>query len=435
MANTDNGAKEQERAITIFDKRCSTIADYGRNLSVLTEITKALRRQIDPALLVRTLLTEIKADEKQKLALCTTASLFKGLITVTQLGLELGKHLRQAYLVPFKNKGVLEAQVIIGYGGLVALAYRTRLVASIETHLVYAQDDFDLDWGREPPVKHRPLLDSTKDRGRIVGVWGKVHTVTGGVIPDFMSGKDIADVRTRSKAPRGGPWDTDEGEMTRKTLLRRITKQVPASIEDPSFHRAIALNDATDAGEESALFAELTLPAADDSDLETVDVEAYAPSKSKRTPTQERADRIQQIRLMWNDPATAAGRDAVLRDCGLSDPAEVGNATADQLQRIASGLGKLLREAHAAKKRQEAEAPEPPRTPAPPPEATKPSPADALRDEIRTLMSQRDDLTIGQVLQTEQMTEEEIAMASVERLTGLVAALRKTAVVTAGKES
>ena len=68
--------------------------------------------------------------------------------------------LGQAYLIPFKNKGVLECQFQLGYKGMLDLAYRSGEVSVIQAHTVYENDMFEYELGLDPKLKQIPAKEN-----------------------------------------------------------------------------------------------------------------------------------------------------------------------------------------------------------------------------------------------------------------------------------
>lgn len=192
------------------------------------EIAAALPKHLTPDRMIRLALTEF--TKNKTLQQCTPASVYAGIIQASQLGLEIGV-MGQAYLVPYQNRkaGTTEAQFIPGYKGLIALARRSGEVTSIETHIAYENDEFDLTLGIETKVRHVPKLDG--DRGRPRLVYGVAHFKDGGYHFEWMSLAEVERIRSRSKAANSGPWVTDYEQMVRKTLIRRMANYLPMSIE------------------------------------------------------------------------------------------------------------------------------------------------------------------------------------------------------------
>lgn len=181
----------------------------------------------------RCLVTEVQRNPF--IQTCTGLSLLGSLIQAAQLGLEVGGPLGQAYLVPFWNSkvGANEAQMQVGYRGLLTLGYRSGQVGNMFAQLVHANDEFDIDLGSTPRVRHRPAI--TKERGEVIGVYAVLlKTVTDRPDVEWMSKQDIEDHKNKySKAANKGfsPWQTAWGEMARKTPLRRLAKRTPVSVD------------------------------------------------------------------------------------------------------------------------------------------------------------------------------------------------------------
>lgn len=188
----------------------------------------------------------LEAATKNPLLLeCAPASIAKALIEAASLGLDpSGGTLGHAYLVPYRAKnGAFFAQLIVGYRGLLELARRSEKFLSVETRIVYECDSFSLEYRPEGAVfSHVPAIQ--KDRGAIVAVYCVARFRDGAQFFEIMTADEIELIRSRSKAIRG-PWETDYGEMARKTVLRRAAKYWPLTAE---FVRALALEDSAEDG-------------------------------------------------------------------------------------------------------------------------------------------------------------------------------------------
>lgn len=211
------------------------------------QLAAALPKHISPDRMIRLACTEFAKNPL--LQKCTPVSVFGAIIQASQLGLEIGV-LGQAYLVPYRNNkaNTYEAQFIPGYKGLISLARRSGEVTSIETHIVYENDKFDLKLGIESSVEHVPFLDG--DRGRARLVYGVAKFRDGGYHFEWMSLADVDKIRARSKASNNGPWVTDYEQMVRKTLIRRMANYLPMSIE---LSNAIQIGDAAEDGRRATL--------------------------------------------------------------------------------------------------------------------------------------------------------------------------------------
>ena len=213
--------------------RDMTIPDMVK--AMMPEIKKALPDVLTPERFTRIALSAL--NNTPALQKCTPMSFLAALMNAAQLGLEPNTPLGQAYLIPFKNKGVMEAQFQIGYKGLIDLAYRNGQMQTIQAQAVYENDEFYYEYGLEPKLVHRP---ASSDRGELVCFYGLFRTVNGGYGFSVMS-KNEMDVyaRTYSKAFDSGfsPWKTNYEEMAKKTVIKQALKYAPIKTD---FQRALS---------------------------------------------------------------------------------------------------------------------------------------------------------------------------------------------------
>ncbi len=207
------------------------------------QIAMALPRHMTADRMMRVAMTAVQRTPK--LLECTPASLFGAIVQASQLGLEPDGALGHAYLIPYWNgtKKVFEVQFMPGYKGLLDLARRSRQLSTIEARVVHSADAFQFSFGLVPVLKHTPI--TTGDSGEATHVYAIVHLKDGGAQFDVMSREDVEKIRARSKAKDSGPWVTDWDEMAKKTVLRRLCKLLPSSVE---LQRAVALDEAVEAG-------------------------------------------------------------------------------------------------------------------------------------------------------------------------------------------
>ncbi len=187
------------------------------------QIASVLPKHLTPERLCRVALTAYNTTPA--LARCDIGSIFQAVQQAAQLGLEPGGALGQAYLVPYGT----QCQFIVGYRGLIELARRSGEIESIEAHVVHENDSFELEYGLETKLRHRPFLDGNAGPMRFVYA---VARLKGGAVQfEAMTKEDIDSVRNRSRASRNGPWVTDYEEMAKKTVIRRLCKYLPISAE------------------------------------------------------------------------------------------------------------------------------------------------------------------------------------------------------------
>jgi recombination protein RecT len=256
-----------------------------------SQLALALPKHLTADRMIRLACTEFSRNKD--LQTCTQASVFGAIIQASQLGLEVGV-MGQAYLIPFKNNknGKTECQFIPGYKGLISLARRSGDVTSIETNIVYENDEFDLNLGIDTTVKHKPNIYS--ERGKPIVVYGVAKFKQGGHHFEWMGISEVNKIRARSKASTSGPWVTDYEQMIKKTLIRRMMNYLPMSIE---LSNAIQISDAADDGKTSHIDGDFVVLDQDDYELTEL-TEPAKPTESVDTKTGEIIDdRYTDLRL------------------------------------------------------------------------------------------------------------------------------------------
>lgn len=165
-------------------------------------------------------------SNNQKLQQCDPMSFISAMMESAQLGLEPNTPLGQAYLIPYGNK----VQFIVGYKGLLELAQRSGKIKTLYAHEVRENDEFDIDYGLEQKLTHKPNLKS--DRGEVIGYYAVYHLDNGGYSFNFMTKREILDHAQKfSKTFKNGPWQTDFDAMAKKTVIKQLLKYAPLSIE------------------------------------------------------------------------------------------------------------------------------------------------------------------------------------------------------------
>lgn len=187
-------------------------------------------------------------DYIAKLASGDRQSVVNAVTNIAAIGISLNPAKKQAYLVPRKGKICLD----ISYMGLIDLAVQAGSVLWAQADLVYASDAFTLNGFDKPPThSYNPF---SKERGDMVGAYVVVKTPSGDYLTDCMSREEIDAIKNRSesvKAGKSSPWDTDYGEMAKKTVVKRAYKYWPKTDRlDAAIHH---LN--TDGGEGLAAVA------------------------------------------------------------------------------------------------------------------------------------------------------------------------------------
>lgn len=213
---------------------------------------------------------------------CNPVSVFDAITTCAQLGLSPSGRLGSAYLIPYGQKCTL----VVGYRGMVDLAYRSGEIVSVGAQVVHENDDFTAQEGFDLQVQHKRTED---DPGPLRAVYAWANTRAGGAIKVLMYRREVDPIKraSLSKKRQGAPptpWETNEEEMWKKTALRRLFKVCPLSPQ-----KAQGLTKALEV--EDAEWEEMAL------DVEVDDAPATSTERLKRTLK----ERSEAVTPAWED--------------------------------------------------------------------------------------------------------------------------------------
>lgn len=103
-----------------------------------------------------------------KLLQCTPQSLFGSILYFAEVGLPFDTPEGFGYILPYSQKGQMEATPILGYKGLIEMAYRNPKMKSIRIQAVYENDQFSYEYGTTEFINHKPTMSK---RGKLVAVY------------------------------------------------------------------------------------------------------------------------------------------------------------------------------------------------------------------------------------------------------------------------
>lgn len=221
----------------------TTAVEWLMNPKTKSQLAMALPRHITPDRMARIALTALRTSPD--LNQCDIGSLMASVITTSQMGLEPNTPLGHCYLVPYNNrkKGIKEAQLIIGYKGMIELARRSGQIRSISARVVREGDEFSYQYGIVEDLKHRATGD---EEAPITHVYAVAQLVNGGYQFEVMTKGQINKVRSKSPGKDSTFWTVYWEEMAKKTAVRRLFKYLPISIE---LQTAAAMDERAEAGE------------------------------------------------------------------------------------------------------------------------------------------------------------------------------------------
>lgn len=208
-------------AIEQLERRSSA---KGRTIYELIErvkpqIERALPAAIGTERFARTITTELRRNAK--LLECNPESVLGSLMLCAQLGLEPGP-LGHAYLVPYGR----ECTFVLGYTGIIALAYRSGELRSIVANPVYEAEPFKVIGGSGAKIVHE--MYPPEDRGAgVKAYYALARLKTGGEVWKVLYPSEIEAHRKRSKAAKA--WETDFLAMALKTCVKVLRPWLPLS--------------------------------------------------------------------------------------------------------------------------------------------------------------------------------------------------------------
>jgi len=192
-------------------------------------------------------------NKSAQLQKCSMDSLLQAVVNVSNVGLTLNPAAKEAYLIPRYNglTRSMEASLDPSYIGLVKLLTDTGSVKSMVCQIVHDRDHFEVDLANNTsPVVHKPEL-SSGERGNMKGVYALATLADGTRQVEWMDVDEVNQIRDRSetyKAFKAGKiqsctWASDYGEMSRKTVIKRIYKYLPRSEKAAVLDKAIELDN------------------------------------------------------------------------------------------------------------------------------------------------------------------------------------------------
>lgn len=227
-------AKKQVEKSSQENKSVPNIRDLIR--AQQPAIEAQLAGALNSGSFIRAALSTISGDESLQQA--TPQSVLGSIMLAAQLKLEIGPALGHFYLTPRQESyqdgdgGWYKRWMclpIIGYQGLIELAYRTGRIEKIETFLVRHGDTFSYGANSERG-RYFDWTPADHDETRAwTGAIATAKILGAGTIWAFLPKDKI--LARRPKGWEKGPWKSNEEEMARKTLVREIAPYLPKSTE------------------------------------------------------------------------------------------------------------------------------------------------------------------------------------------------------------
>lgn len=278
-------------------KKFSEVASLDEALKhpeMMQRLQQAVPRHLSPERMLRVLAMAVYKTPKLRDANMMT--LLGAMLACASLGLEPNTPLGHAHLIPFKTRKRIDGQwtevtdvnLIIGYKGYIDLARRSGSMVNIHADIVYEGDEFSFEYGTNQHLMHRPIGSREGRRP----VWAYCHVkLKDGEAFEVLPYDEVLRVRDGSQGYQyalsqgknsntfqTNPWVQYEHEMAAKTMVRRIAKMLPLSIE---FANAAALDAMSETGKADMaklMMPGITLDPADVAEVAEADVDPSTPA-------------------------------------------------------------------------------------------------------------------------------------------------------------
>ncbi|MGO3007400.1 MAG: recombinase RecT [Lactococcus cremoris] len=281
------------------------ISNYLKQDNIMQQLTETLGRNSAP--LVTSALTAIANNYQLKDA--TPVSVYTSLMKAAALNLTVDPNLGFAYLVPYKRNfkengqwvNVTEAQLQIGYKGLVQLALRSGQIKSVNTGTIY-----ESEFKGYNKITGEFTIDETiipdEDNDEVAGYFAYVQLVNGGEVKQFSRKKQIEHFAKKySKAysydldnnKKSSPWSTEFNAMAEKTVLKQVLKFVPMSLE---MQEAVSV-DENDMKWAKRVDEETGLEIPDQQQIENFDKDDYAAKKMEELKAQSQKKEPKEVTM------------------------------------------------------------------------------------------------------------------------------------------
>lgn len=207
------------------------------------EIRKVLPSYIPAERMIRIATSAMR--KTPALAECSPLSLGGAVLMGATLGFEVDTPTGEAYLIPRKEDGVLQATLQVGYQGWLKLWWQHPRADTLDAVAVYPNDEFAWQRGTSPNIHHVPRPEK-REPGQDPTHFYAMATLIGSTRPSFevLTADEVKAIRGGKVGPAGQIADPQRW-MERKVALRQLLKYMPKSTT-----AALALNSDDRSGRE-----------------------------------------------------------------------------------------------------------------------------------------------------------------------------------------
>lgn len=176
---------------------------------------------------------------------CEPVTIFMSALNALQLGLSIVRQTGQAWVLPYKSKGVEQAQLQLGYKGWRLICKRGGY--DIDCELVFDCDE--LDYSMDETGRKIRFQPDMKARETSNGAWVEKHlagaivwvTDERGVKPEFVPCDKLKKLRSTSKASDSPAWRGWTEEMYKGKAIKYVASKLPS--ENENLAHAVAIDN------------------------------------------------------------------------------------------------------------------------------------------------------------------------------------------------
>ena len=157
---------------------------------------------------------------------CDPQSILNAVVNVARTSITLNPVMKLAYLIPRKNKCVLE----FSYMGLVAMLRDNGCIKSISAHIVYEDENFEFDLANNK-IRHLPKYAQSENEHnlrKIIGCYSRATLPNNEIVYEFMPILEIDKIKQSSTNSNSkySAWTTWRDEMIKKSVIKRHFKML-----------------------------------------------------------------------------------------------------------------------------------------------------------------------------------------------------------------
>jgi phage RecT family recombinase len=225
----------------LTSKALSPVKDRMKSLGMMPE---QIEREASFALQI--------INRDNQLQQCSPNSILEAILNVANIGLTLNPAANECCIIARWNSKAQCKEAVLEpmYQGLIRLAMKEGVIRQMNTQLVHEQDEIIVDAADNVrPVIHK--INPLKDRGPMIGVYSISTDLDGYRQVELMNMAQIIEIRNGSDGYmafktgkiKSHPWDSNFGEMARKTVIKRLFKYLNRKGDESKLDKAIDLSN------------------------------------------------------------------------------------------------------------------------------------------------------------------------------------------------